>query len=66
MSKNLVEVIIEVRNEEVSQEVKESKVSWQKYLDIESHNFPRPHHGHDSKVCRQQLFPLCSSNYLFC
>ncbi|XP_050264740.1 potassium transporter 5-like isoform X2 [Quercus robur] len=50
MSENLVEAITEVRNEEVSQEVKESKVSWQKDLDIESRNFPRPHHGHDSKA----------------
>nr|POF23619.1 isoform 2 of potassium transporter 1 [Quercus suber] len=59
MSENLVEAITEVRSEEVSQEVKESKVLWQKYLDIESHNFPRPHHGHDSKaVERSVIFPL--------
>ena len=62
MSDDLVEAITEVRKEEFSTELKEKKVSWRKghrydSSDIESHNFPRPHHGHDSKVCPLATLP---------
>jgi hypothetical protein len=64
-----LEAITYETKEEVPQELKEKKLSWQKLrrydsLDLESRSIPGHHHGHHSKVCHQHLFSKISISHI--